>query len=87
MVISVLHLHSGGDVTQNSKKRRDFTLIAMELLLEVKIWMENVLLGQNLTESLEGGSSESPSWFFHFEQVRDAAQSKTQFTTSERGQA
>lgn len=58
MVISVLHLHRGVAVTQNSKKRRDFTpgpLIAMELLFEVKIWLdtENVLLGQNL--NLPGG--------------------------------
>lgn len=57
MVISVLHPHSGVAVTQNSQNRRDFTLIAMELL-DVKICLdtENALLGQNLTKSLEGGS-------------------------------
>lgn len=56
MVISVLHLHSGAAVTQNSKKRREFTLgplIAMELLFEVKMWLdtEKVLLGQKSESS------------------------------------
>lgn len=79
--ISVLHLHIGVTVTQNSKKRRDFTLgplIAMELLFEVKIRLdtENALLGQNV--KLPGGRFLRVSGSFHFEpQERGVVQTKT----------